>query len=103
MKTAIKKFKKYLKRRYPERSTAKHYLSDLKIFHQFVGDKEPREITVKMIEAFIQAQQAKGLQASTINRRLATLASFFDFLSLEAAAKGATCLGMSKMRRLRAC
>jgi site-specific recombinase XerD len=86
MKTAIKKFKKYLKRRYPERSTAKHYLSDLKIFHQFVGDKEPREITVKMIEAFIQAQQAKGLQASTINRRLATLASFFDFLSLEAAA-----------------
>ena len=86
MKSAITKFEKYLKRRYPGRSTAKHYLSDLKIFHQFVGDKEPREITVKTIDAFIQAQQAEGLQASTINRRLSTLASFFDFLSLEAEA-----------------
>ena len=86
MKTATKEFKKYLKRCYPERSTAKHYLSDLKIFHQFVGEKEPREITVKTIDAFIQAQQAEGLQASTINRRLSTLSSFFDFLSLEAEA-----------------
>ena len=86
MKTAITKFEKYLKRRYPERSTAKHYLSDLKIFQQFVDDKEAREITVKTIDVFIQAQQAEGLQASTINRRLSTLASLFDFLSLEAEA-----------------
>lgn len=86
MKSAITKFEKYLKRRYPDRSTAKHYLSDLKIFHQFVGDKDPREITVKTIDAFIQAQQAEDLLASTINRRLSTLASFFDFLSLEAEA-----------------
>lgn len=86
MKSAIKRFETYLKRRYPDRSTAKHYLSDLKIFHQFVGDKEPREITVKTIDSFIEAQQAEGLQASTINRRLSSLASFFDFLSLEAEA-----------------
>jgi site-specific recombinase XerD len=86
MKTAIIRFEKYLKRRYPDRSTAKHYLSDLKIFHQFVGKKRPREITVKTIDAFIQAQQAEGLKASTINRRLSSLASFFDFLSLEAEA-----------------
>lgn len=86
MKREIRKFEKYLKRRYPARSTSKHYLSDLKIFHQFVGDKEPREVNVKTIDAFIQAQQTAGLQASTINRRLATLASFFDYLSLEAAA-----------------
>jgi len=86
MKTAIKEFEQYLRRRYPERSTTKHYVSDLKLFHQFVGDKAPREISVKTIDAFIQAQQAEGLQASTINRRLATLASFFDYLSLKAEA-----------------
>ena len=84
MKTAIAKFEKYLKRRYPKRSTAKHYISDLMIFHQFAGQKKPREITAKTIDAFIEAQQANGLKASTINRRLATLSSFFDFLSLEA-------------------
>ena len=86
MKPAIATFEKYLKRRYPDRSTAKHYLSDLKLFHQFVGEKRPREITVKTIDAFIEAQQAKGLKASTINRRLSSVASFFDYLSLEAEA-----------------
>jgi site-specific recombinase XerD len=86
MKSAIKRFETYLKRRYPARSTAKHYLSDLRIFNQFVGDKDPREITVKTIDSFIEAQQAEGLQASTINRRLSSLASFFDFLSLDAEA-----------------
>jgi len=86
MKKAIAKFEKYLKRRYPERSTAKHYSSDLKIFHQFVGEKSPREIGAKTIDNFIQAQQAEGLKATTINRRLATLSHFFDFLSLEAEA-----------------
>lgn len=86
MKTAIATFEKYLKRRYPDRSTAKHYLSDLKLFHQFVGEKRPREITVKTIDAFIEAQQVEGLKASTINRRLSSLASFFDYLSVEAEA-----------------
>jgi site-specific recombinase XerD len=86
MKTAITNFEKHLKRRYPDRSTAKHYISDLKLFHQFVGEKVPREITVKTIDAFIEAQQAEGLKASTINRRLSSLASFFDYLSLEAEA-----------------
>jgi len=86
MKTAIRKFKKYLKRRYPDRSTAKHYINDLKIFHQFVGQKAPRKITVKTIDGFIRSQQAEGLKASTINRRLSSLASFFDFLSLDAEA-----------------
>jgi integrase/recombinase XerD len=86
VKSAINKFEKHLRRRYPERSTAKHYINDLKIFHQFVGEKRPREISVKTIDAFIQAQQAQQLKASTINRRLSSLASFFDFLSLEAAA-----------------
>ena len=84
MKTAIEHFKVYLERRYPGRSTSKHYLSDLSIFRDFVGDKSPREITPKVIDQFVQAQAQKGLQPSTLNRRLATLVSFFDFLITEA-------------------
>ena len=84
MKTATENFRAYLQRRYPDRSTAKHYLSDLTIFSQFVGEKSPREITVKTIDAFVAAQQAEKLQATTINRRLSGLSSFFEFLMAEA-------------------
>ena len=52
MKTAIVNFKAYLQRRYPDRSTSKHYISDLTIFSQFVGKKSPRDISVKTIDAF---------------------------------------------------
>src|SRR5262245_8478797 len=80
MNQAIERFKSYLERRYPGRSTTKHYWSDLSIFQQFVGELSPREITAKMIDDFMQVQSQQGLQAATLNRRLATLASFFDFL-----------------------
>lgn len=83
MNEAIERFKHYLERRYPGRSTTKHYMSDLSIFQQFVGELSPREITAKMIDEFMQAQSQQGLQGATLNRRLATLASFFDFLITE--------------------
>ena len=84
MKEAIARFKRYLERRYPGRSTSKHYLSDLSIFRQFVGECSPREITAALIDQFVEAQAQQGLKTATLNRRLATLASFFDFLINEA-------------------
>ena len=36
MQTAVARFKQYIENRYPGRSTAKHYMSDLSIFSQFV-------------------------------------------------------------------
>jgi site-specific recombinase XerD len=84
MKTAIVDFKAYLQRRYPDRSTGKHYVSDLTIFSQFVGKTSPRDITVKTIDAFVQAQQAAKLKPATINRRLSAISSFFEFLIAEA-------------------
>ncbi len=83
MKTAIASFKIYLQRRYPERSTAKHYISDLNIFNQFVGQKLPREINVKTIDAFVQAQQVEKMKPSTVNRRLSAISTFFEFLIAE--------------------
>jgi hypothetical protein len=38
MQAALAKFKHYLETRYPDRSTTKHYMSDLAIFSQFVVD-----------------------------------------------------------------
>ena len=84
MDEAIAKFRCYLEGRYPGRSTAKHYSSDLFIFYQFVGDISPTEITVKMVDEFVQSQSQQGLKGATINRRLASLSSFFDFLIDEA-------------------
>jgi site-specific recombinase XerD len=85
MNEAIARYKSYLERRYPERSTAKHYVSDLMIFRQFVDDDvSPKEIGLKLIDEFVQSQHQEGKKGSTINRRLASLSSFFDFLIEEA-------------------
>ena len=54
MQNAIARFTRYLECRFPERSTSKHYSSDLNIFARFVGDKQPREIKVKTTQYSVQ-------------------------------------------------
>ena len=83
MKTAIERFKRYLCCRYGDRSTPKHYLSDLDIFVQLIGNKPPTEVSVQDIDRFVAQQVEKGLCPTTINRRLATLHTFFEFLAAE--------------------
>jgi integrase/recombinase XerD len=80
MKDAIARFKPYLEQRYPDRSTSKHYMSDLAIFSRFVGDVSPKDITIKLIDRFVQDQSRQGLKATTINRRLSAISSLFEFL-----------------------
>jgi site-specific recombinase XerD len=84
MDKAIADFRGYLERRCPGRSTAKHYISDLLIFRQFAGDIRPREVSAQMVDEFVQSQSQQGLKVATINRRLASLSSFFDFLAQQA-------------------
>ena len=84
MKTEIANFKPYLERHHPDRSTTKHYINDLSIFSDFVGERSPREISVKTIDAFVQAQSAQNLKPATINRRLSAISSFFEYLIAEA-------------------
>jgi len=83
MKTAIERFKRYLCCRYGDRSTPKHYLSDLGIFVQLIGNKSPTEVSVQDIDRFVAQQVEQGLCPTTINRRLATLHTFFEFLAAE--------------------
>jgi site-specific recombinase XerD len=83
MNETIKRFKRYLRRRYGDRSTPKHYLSDMRIFVQRIGNKSPTEVSVQDIDHFVDRQASQGLSPATINRRLATLRTFFEFLAAE--------------------
>jgi hypothetical protein len=62
MKDEIDRFKQYIAYRYPGRSTLKHYLSDLAIFRKFVGDVTPTEISIQVIDQFVQSQSEQGLK-----------------------------------------
>jgi len=83
MDEAIGEFERYVNRRYPGRSTAKHYISDLQIFRSFV-DKPAREVTRLDVDSFVEDQLGQGHSATTVNRRLACLHHFFEFLADEA-------------------
>jgi integrase/recombinase XerC len=83
MQAELARFKQYLQNRYPDRTTAKHYMSDLSIWSRFVNNKPPQAIDSKLIGAFVQAQCKQGLRASTINRRLSAISSFYTFLISE--------------------
>jgi len=69
-------FKQHLMRRYGDRSTPKHYLSDLHVFSLHLGAKPILEATKADIDSFVDEQRKRGLAPTTINRRLATLIPF---------------------------
>ena len=88
MKTDLKRYIRHLERKHPNRSTKKHYASDLGIFARFINNKSPREVTVQDIDAFIEEQSRHQLKAATINRRLVAISGFFQFLIFEAEEDG---------------
>jgi site-specific recombinase XerD len=83
MLKARKRFAQYLYRCYGDRSTPKHYLNDLDLFVRQVGDKAPKSITAKDVDDFMDSQMEKQLKPATINRRLASLHTFFEYLASE--------------------
>jgi site-specific recombinase XerD len=76
---SIARFEQSLKRRFPDRRTAIDYVSDI---GQFAAQcsKPWREVTLLDIDAFVDQQRAEHSQA-TVQRRVAALKSFFDFLA----------------------
>jgi len=81
MHPEIEQFKAWLTCQYPTSSTSVHYTSDLVLFFSFAG-KPPVEITTQDIDGFIAHCMQKGHTASTINRRLAALNTFYYFLAM---------------------
>jgi len=78
--TAIEQFAQYLQRRFPGRRTVVDYRSDVR---QFAATcvKPWRDITMHDIDAFVDRQRQVGLKPATVNRRVAALKTFFDFLA----------------------
>lgn len=76
------RFEADLKRRFHDRSTAKHYMSDLRLFVQF-HPGPLGEVTRGDVDAFVDQQHTLGLAPATVKRRVAALKSFFDFLADE--------------------
>jgi site-specific recombinase XerD len=78
---SIQQFEQYLKRRFPDRRTAIDYVSDIRQFARHCP-KAWREVRLHDIDAFVDQQRAAHSQA-TVQRRVAALKSFFDFLAEE--------------------
>jgi len=78
----LEAFDTYLRRRYPGRTTAKHYVSDVRIFVK--GCRESvLTVTAVEIDCFVEAQRAEQRAVTTVNRRVAALKTFFDFVGQE--------------------
>lgn len=81
MKNEIAQFNLFLKRRFSNRSTPKHYVNDLMLFVKHAGDKPVARISPHDVDGFVEAQLKRNLKPATVNRRLASLHSFFEFLA----------------------
>ena len=79
---SLTKFESYLQRRFPERRTSIDYVSDVRQF-MVVCPKPWREVTMQDVDLFVDQQRQAGLKQSTVNRRVAALKTFFDFLAEE--------------------
>ena len=80
--TALQKFEQHLRRRYPDRSTPIHYVSDVRQF-QHLCPKPWFEVTRTDIEAFVDHGLDLGWKPATLQRRAAALKVFFDFCADE--------------------
>jgi tyrosine recombinase XerC len=63
--------------------TLKAYKTDLNQFVQFLEDTNTGEITKKSLRSFLALLFKGGLKATTVNRKLASLKSFFKFLCIQ--------------------
>jgi len=83
MLVEIERFLNWQRRRNATARTWRDYGYDLKQFVAVVGDQSPGAIKFQDIDRFVTEQAASGYKPATINRRLATLASLYTFLSDE--------------------
>jgi site-specific recombinase XerD len=83
MLSQIEEFVNWVRRRNPEARTWRDYSYDLRQFVEVVGDREPGEITLRDIDAFVNRQVSRGYKPSTVNRRLAAILAFYTYLADE--------------------
>jgi site-specific recombinase XerD len=83
MLAEIERFVNWTRRRSPAAHTWRDYRCDLHAFVQVVGDRPLGSLTFRDVDRFVAVQSEKGFKPTTINRRLASLISLYDFLAAE--------------------
>lgn len=79
----LREYGNYLKRRFPGRATAKHYVSDVRIFLKWRSGDGLQAVTPRIMAEFVDNQRAQDLSVATVNRRIAALKTFFDYVGEE--------------------
>lgn len=77
----IESFLRWLRRKAPHTSTAKHYGNDLELFFAWL-DKPCWDVKVQDVDDYIEHSHAQGHAIATVNRRLAALRAFYHFLAI---------------------
>jgi site-specific recombinase XerD len=75
-------FSKWLRRRSPHSSTYRHYTNDVALFFDWVG-KPPPEVSVRDVDLYVEHCLRLGRATATVNRRLASIRSFYSFLEFD--------------------
>lgn len=83
MLSEIKLFVNWIRQRNPDARTWRDYSYDLHMFIALFGDLALSEITYREIDQFVNHQIRQGFSPSTINRRLASLTSLYNYFSDE--------------------
>ncbi len=78
----IEAFQKWLRRKAPNASTQIHYPNDLELFFAWLH-KPIGEVSVRDVDRYIEHCQQQGQAIASINRRLAALRAFYQFLEVE--------------------
>jgi site-specific recombinase XerD len=80
MQAEIQQFIHWARMRSPQARTWRDYKCDLELFMKILGSKNIDDVHPREIDEFVNYQVGKGYKPSTVNRRLAAVASFYTFL-----------------------
>jgi len=76
----IERFINWVQIRSPQARTWRDYKCDLNLFVNVIQNRAVEEIRPRDLDEFVYFQVGKGYKPSTVNRRLAAVASFYAFL-----------------------
>ncbi len=80
MKSEIESFINWVRMRSPQAKTWRDYKCDLQVFANVMKGRNVNEIRFRDVDEFVNFQIGRGFKPSTVNRRLASLTSFYTFL-----------------------
>ena len=83
MLAEINHFVNWVRQQNPEARTWKDYKYDLYTLNTFLEGATIFEVSFREIDNYVVSQRNQGFTNSTINRRLASITSFFLFISIE--------------------